>query len=94
VGLCRPVYIQACSDAAYTTQVYLTRVNANGNTYYFVTNDGGNNTGLTPLYLRAYFDANGDYVLDTGDPYLDLGQLTPTTDGLLQNITFGDTYIK
>ena len=94
LGLCRHVFIAAYSDAAYTTQVYLTGIISNGDTYNFVTNDGGINTGLTPLYLRAWFDANGDYVFDTGDPYLNLGSLTPTTNGLLQNISFGDTYIQ
>jgi hypothetical protein len=72
---------------------YTFQISQNGGHYFFVTNDFFM-TGLAPFYIKAYFDANGDGVFDTGDPYVNLGLLTPTTDGLLQNISFGDTNIK
>ena len=95
LGLCRQIYIQTFSDAAYSSPLqYTFQIWQNGGHYYIVTNDDLNATGLTPLYVRVFFDANGDGVLNTGDPYLNLGQLTPTANGLLENISFGDTNIK
>jgi hypothetical protein len=94
VQYCRLVNISAYADPAYGTLVQSTSVMANGAAYFMVTNAGSNTTGLTPLYVRAWFDANGDYAFDAGDPYLDLGQVTPTTNGLLENISFDDTNIK
>jgi hypothetical protein len=97
-GLCRQIYINAYSNSSYTAPVQYTFQTANnGAHYYFTTNDTLVNpspTGLATLYLQAYYDANGDGVFDTGDPYIDLGAVTPTTNGLLENISFDDTYIK
>ncbi|HVZ79694.1 MAG TPA: hypothetical protein VHE12_02705 [bacterium] len=70
------------------------RVNRNGNYYYFLTNTASAPIGLAPFYLLAYFDSNGDQVFDTGDPYVQLGQVTPNSDGFQLNVTFGDAFIK
>ncbi len=95
VGLCRMIHILTYSDAAYSVPLSAgSTVDQNGTLYYFVTNDGANQTGLTPLYIRVYFDADGSHTFTAGDPYVDLGLVTPTTDGLDFNITFDDTFIK
>ena len=95
VGFCRMIHVLTYSDSGYTVPLPATSaVDKNGTLYYFVTNDGVNQTGLTPLYVRAYFDADGSYTFNAGDPYVDLGQVTPTTDGLDLDITFGDGSIK
>ena len=98
VGICRKIYINAYLDSSYTDPANYTFHNyQNGNHYYFVTNDNYSHwgpTGLSPLYIRAYFDTNGNGSFDSGDSYVELGPMTPTTDGLLLNISFGDTYIK
>ena len=95
VQYCRGLRLNTYTDAAYSVPApYATGSNTSTGSYSFVTNQNAGGTGLTPLYIRVYFDANGDNSFDTGDPYLELGPVTPTTDGLLQNITFGDTFIK
>jgi hypothetical protein len=95
VQICRGISLCTYLDAAYSIPApYSTGFTTSSGYYSFVTNLSPGATGLSPLYLRAYFDANGDNVFDTGDPYVDLGSVTPTTDGLLQNISFGDTFIK
>ncbi len=95
VQYCRGLRLNAFTDAAYSIPApYSAGFSSNNGSYFFVTNLNAGGTGLTPLYLRVYFDANGDNLFDTGDPYLELGPVTPTTDGLLQNISFGDTFIN
>jgi|SRR5579859_82102 len=94
VGICRNIFIKIYSDSSYSTLLQQTQISQNGATYYFVTNDGSNTSGLSTVYMQAYYDANGNWSFDTGDPYLNLGPVTPTTDGLLQNISFGDASIK
>jgi len=95
VQYCRNLYINTYLDAGYTSLQQPSAVAiTNGGSYEMVTNIGSGATGLTPLYLKAWFDVNGNHVFDTGDPYIELGQFTPTTDGLLENITFGDTFIN
>ena len=95
VQVCRRINIQTYSDAGYTAPApYTLQFFQNSHFYYFVTNTGAGATGLTPLYVRVWFDVNGNNIFDTGDPYLELGPVTPTTDGLLQNINFGDAFIK
>jgi hypothetical protein len=91
---CRQVHVQAYSDAAYTTPMaYSFSSKINGAFYYFVTNYGSNTTGLTPFYLRAYEDLETHNTITAGDPYVDLGEVTPTTNGLQMNISFGDANI-
>ncbi len=95
VQYCRRIYINSFSDSGYSAALTPGGGTLKNNSpYYILTNSGTSTTGLSPLYLQAWYDANGDYAFDTGDPYLNLGQNTPTTDGLLLNINFGDTTIK
>lgn len=96
VRFCRGMILQTFTDAAYTVPAPYS-VGSSGSPTVginFVTNEGPGGTGLAPLYLRAFYDANGSGIFDTGDPYLEMGPVTPTTDGVLQNVTFDDTYIK
>ena len=95
VQYCRTLNVITYLDAGYSSPSQPSAsANLNGSTYGIVTNIGSSPTGLTPLYVRAWFDVNGDHAFDTGDPYMDLGQITPTTDGLQFNISFGDALIK
>ena len=90
---CQEVYVQFYSDAGYTAQVQSQGYFPNGSAYYVTTNDYIT-TGLAPLYARAFYDRAGTGALGAGDPYVNLGALTPTTDGLQENISFGDATIK
>jgi hypothetical protein len=96
VQYCRALHFQTYSDSSFSSALpYTTQYASNNYSYSIVTNDGSpGTTELTPLYIQVWFDANGDGVFDTGDPYTQVGPVTPSTDGLLQNINFGDTYIK
>jgi hypothetical protein len=95
LGVCRLIYIQTYSDSGYTTLAQpIGSVSTNGANYNVITNCYAGGTGLTPVYVKAFFDANGNALFDAGDPYIDLGPVTPTTDGLLLNISFGDDNIK
>ena len=95
VQYCRPIHISTYSDPGYSSLLQPgATVQLNGAAYSVVTNTGTNPTGLTAIYVRAWFDVNGNYNFGTGDPYMDLGLLTPSANGLVQNITFNDTYVK
>ena len=95
VNSCRTIQVQTFTDAAYSSPApYSSTYTTKSGVYDFVTNTGNSPTGLTPLYILAWFDANGDGVFDTGDPYIQIGPVTPTTDGVLQDIVFGDAYVK
>lgn len=95
VGTCRRIFLKTYSDAAYTIPLSPNASTlTNGGNYMIITNVGSGSTGLSPFYAQAFFDANGDNIFDAGDPYVNLGQVTPSSDGLQLNISFGDTNIK
>jgi len=96
VQLCRKVHLQAFLDAAFTTQVRSASSWRKPMTYNFVTNDPliSPQSGTAPLYLRAWYDANGNYLFDTGDPYFETGPVAIPGDGTQQDISFGDLFIR
>ena len=95
VGLCRRIYVQAFSDPGYSVSLPESAVVSQNNVpYNFVTNYITGQSGLSPIYVRAFFDVDGNGVLSSGDPYSNLGQVSPTSDGLLLNINFADSNIR
>jgi len=95
VGLCRRIYIQAFSDAGYSVSLPENAVVSQNNVpYNFVSNYTTGQSGLSPIYVQAFFDVDGNGILSSGDPYLNLGQVSPTSDGLLLNINFADSNIR
>lgn len=93
VGTCRQIYVYAYSDSAYSSQVAYGWVSSNGGTYSVYTAVNGSQPGISPIYVRAYFDAVGGIGISTGDPYVNLGPLTGSKSGVVHNITFGDTNV-
>ena len=88
VGGCRGIYFKTFTDSAYTSATGdSANITTNGARYDLTTFAGG---ATTPVYLGAFFDVNGNGNADTGDAYIQLGLLTPSTAGTLVNITFSD----
>ena len=94
-GLCRRLNIQVYSDSTHTNLLsYFLSFYKNGDPYHFLTNFISSQTGLAPVYLRAWYDADGSNTFNTGDPYLEIGPVSPSDNGTLQNLTFDDTNVK
>jgi len=95
MGLCRRLNVDVYSDPGYTTLLpYSQSFYLNASAYNFVTNLASGMTGLAPVYIRAWYDADGSNSFSTGDPYLQVGPVSPTDNGTHQNLSFGDTYVK
>ena len=100
-GACRTINVDVYTDAGYTTRQQAgVLVKENGGQYQVVTNTNTNPagqacvpTGLSPVYVRFWYDADGNHTFNAGDPHLDYGMVSPTSDGLTLDISFGDTYI-
>jgi hypothetical protein len=91
VGICRQLGMEVYTDAGYTTLFQRTYVRNSGGKYKVITNTV--TSGLEPFYLRVWYDANGDTAFDAGDPYLDYGMITPTSDGRVRDISLDDSFV-
>lgn len=82
-----PIVLRSYSDTSYTSMVGEDKITCNNTTYSEPAT-----TGTPAEYLQAFVDLNGDETLDPGDPYINLGQYTPSA-ALNIPVSFGDNNI-
>jgi hypothetical protein len=82
VSSTHPIVIQEYNDADYTTPDSLPReISCNNTTYSYQLSSGD--------YYLAFYDLAGNGIFSAGDPYEELGTLTPSNT-LVVPIDFGD----
>jgi hypothetical protein len=87
VSSTHPIGILCYQDSGYTT------LDGSGDPTYITCNNTTYSCHIPSNpsdYILAFYDLAGTGFIAAGDPYIKLGQITPTTT-LIQNITFGDT---
>jgi hypothetical protein len=87
VSSSKPIVLRGYSDSGYTAMTGEDEITCNDTTYSEPAT-----AGTSAKYYQAFVDLNGDETLDPGDPYINMGQFTPSTT-LTIPINFGDNNI-